>query len=292
MLRSAFRNAAWTAGVVGTLFTASSAMSQEVSQSGSVLTVRGDTDRDDVTIVGTGPGNVTVTNNQGGDSEDYTGVDTVQVDLRTGDDTLSISNLDLSQGGVGLAAPNFGFVNVKLGFGEDEVFVSGTINADALIDGEAESDDIDLSAGVTVVGSLGVYGGLRDDEINLTGVGVGVDLLVDAQGGDDELLFSGLLVNGLASIDLGAGNDYAAGTGATFTDDAQVIAGLGDDTIENSANVYSGSLYVELRGGDDDYSELAANIAGDYSVDGGPGNDNFDDTGTIVGGTRTVNRVE
>lgn len=282
MLHSAFRNAAWTAGVVGTLFTASSAMSQEVSQSGSVLTVIGDTDRDDVTIVGTGPGIVTVTNNQGGDSEDYTGIDTVQVDLRTGDDTLSISNLDL----------NLGFVNVALGFGEDEVFGSGPFNADVLINGEAESDDINLSAGVTVIGSLGVYGGLRDDEIDLTGVGVDVDLFVDAQGGEDEVYFSGLLVSGVASIDLGAGADYAAGTGATFTDDVQMIAGLGDDTIENSTNVYSGSLFVELRGGDDDYSELAANIVGDYSVDGGPGNDNFDDTGTIVGGTRTVNRVE
>ncbi len=259
----------------------SPAISQDYTQSGSTLLITGSTGSDNLSVTGGAAGAVVVTDNENAEVETFSNISRINIDLRGGNDLLSLSNIDL----------NGGLISARLGADNDSVVVTGSLDADVILDGELGDDDVDLSGGVTVLGSLDIYGGIRDDVIDLTGVGVNGDLWIDAQAGDDDLTFDGLAVGGRTRIDLGAGVDFATGAGAVFDDDVVLIAGLGNDDILNSLNTYNGDLTVDLRGGDDDYAELDSFVNGDYRVDGGAGNDDFNDTGTIVLGSRSSTSV-
>jgi hypothetical protein len=256
-------------------------VAQEFTVSGSTLRIRGETDADNLTVTGGLLGEVVVTDGQGNELDTFGDIDRIEIDLRGGGDVLTLVDLALDGG----------FVGVKLGADGDDVFVTGLIDADLILDGEGDADLFDLSGGATITGDLDVYGGLRNDDILLTGAVVNGDLWVDGQAGDEELTVDGLVVDGRSRIDLGVGDDTLLGSGATFTGDVLIIAGLGSDDIFNDANIFDGDLTVELRGGDDDYEEIGSTINGDYDVDGGPGDDDFDDTGTTVVGSRTVESV-
>lgn len=256
-------------------------VAQEFSVSGSTLRIRGEADSDNLTLSGGAIGDVLVTDGDGNEIDAFSGINRIEVDLRGGEDVLTLTDLALDGGSV----------SAKLGADGDDVFVTGLIDADLLLDGEGDADRLDLSGGATITGDLDVSGGLRNDDILLSGAVVNGDLWVDGQAGDEELSFDGLTVDGRTRIDLGPGDDSAIGTGAVFVDDVAIIAGLGNDDVFNTANLYGGNLTVDLGGGADDYEELGATIDGDYDVDGGAGDDDFDDTGTVVAGSRTVTSV-
>jgi large repetitive protein len=256
-------------------------IAQDFSVSGSTLTVKGDTGADNLTFTGGLLGEVVVTDGQGNEIDAFADIDRIEIDLRGGGDLLTLADLALDGG----------FVGVKLGADGDDVFVTGLIDADLILDGEGDADLFDLSGGATITGDLEIYGGLRNDDILLTGVVVNGDLLVDGQAGDEELNFDGLAVDGRTRIDLGVGDDSAVGSGAAFIGDVELIAGLGTDDVFNDANVYDGDLTVSLGGGEDDYEELGSTVNGDYHVNGGAGDDDFDDTGTVVVGSRTTTSV-
>ncbi len=272
-LIAAIASAAFACGNTG--------FAQDFSVSGSTLRIVGDSDDETLVLTGGAPGEVIVTDGNGDEIDAFDGIRQIDIDLRGGEDVLTLSNLALDGG----------FISANVGLAGDAVFVTGLIDADLVLRGGGDADLMDLSGGTIVTGNLDIYGGVRSDDVILTGLVVTGDLWVDTQGGDDELLFDGLTVDGRTRIDLGAGDDDAGGTGATFNDDVVIIAGLGSDDLFNSANVFTGDLFVDLRGGNDDYEELGSTIDGDYDVDGGAGNDSFDDSGTVVLGSRSTKSV-
>jgi len=187
----------------------------------------GDTAGDVIVAGGTDDDGETLINDTA-DPATFTGVTNVVLDLKGGDDTAVVTNLDLS-----------GDLTADLGDGDDQLVINGTAqNADGDDDDGEEIDDdseddaasiitlngnAELVAGaVSIGGDVSVTGGAGSDSVVASSATVAGDVTIDGEDGRDLLSISDATIGGSLTANMGAGDDSVAVVSSDITGDVTV----------------------------------------------------------------------
>ena len=251
------------------------------SQSGSgFLTVNGGSGgnkHDDIELVGLGSGVIDVIDNGSGGSSlgSFSGVTGVAVNLKGGENSLSLDNVDIpnsltiSAGGkddtvsVNNALVVGGFLTIALGKGDNHV------NAD-----HSGVDSISVGSNVNIDTGSG------DDAIGLSVLNSNAHVTIKAGGGDDDVAISGSSsIGNRLIINAGSGNNTVviADTWATV---AQVFSGGGEDNVQIVNTQIADFMDVISGGGVDTVLTDSSTAGNEYRINCGPGVDTLTDGGT------------
>jgi hypothetical protein len=268
---------------------------------GSVLTltgldssVAGDSDQS-LAISGTVAGSVSVTagpntlfQGTAATTLNFTGVRGVVLDLRTGNDVVSLDNLNLAGG-----------VTAMLGPGDDQISFLGSNTIGGAVTINAGAGDLgvtfDTGTGATTIGSLSVIGWGGRDSFGIAGASFtaagSVSLVFSAGGSAVALTPAALTIGGNLNFSAGADDELIAlnSQTATIGGGLAVHAGGGTLTVSLLAETLSigGALAVDTGNGADLTVGVAGGTASVRSValrtGAGDTSTNFDAATTIQG---------
>ncbi len=214
--------------------------------------------RDDVTINMKGGNDVVTVRNLNLDN--YTHNDLV-IDLGTGNDTLVVEQTDVSDD-----------LNVYAGHGHDDIEILEVRTRDTFVTGEYGNDDITIDE-VTTHNTATIAGAENADTIEVRDSVIGNDLVIDGDAGADEVSVDGVDVADNISVDLGSGDDYSAVT-RSDADDIFVYGRTGNDTVYLYYNDVVDQLYASLSTGNDELI-FWGNAVGRHYFNGGTGTDKW-----------------
>ena len=272
-------------------------------EDGGTLFVRGDNRDNAVAIVETDDGRVAVigldsdgspTEVNNGDFEVFDDVERIHVDLRRGDDTLSVGNdvaaleaiaiadsdnldtpgqigdiatTDLDGASVDTDRMELEWLFVQLADGNDEAAI--TVETEQRIHVELGKNNNELVIFDSVVGDdIIIRGGKNIDEVS---VSANVDQVLDVNLGDGSNALEAFGDYG-QSIIIHTGKNADVITVDADTDDDLIIhTGSGNDTVDVSANV-EGVAIINTGSGVDDVS-VAATVGENLEIHTGAGSD-------------------
>ncbi|MEZ6055155.1 MAG: LEPR-XLL domain-containing protein [Planctomycetaceae bacterium] len=180
-------------------------LAASVFQKGSVLMVSGTGAADQIDITGTGLGDVVVDiDNDGRPAFNFSGVESIKINLKGGGDELNVNALQIS-----------GKLEANMGGGNDEVRIfDSSIGSLSIITGGG-ADEVAL-VGLSTTGNVYVNTGGGNDEVDLGSTGngatvgtnnIGGNLEVLTGGGSDEFEIGMNTISGTAVINGGGGRD-------------------------------------------------------------------------------------
>jgi hypothetical protein len=245
---------------------------------GGTLTIEGTETDDIVTItgVGVGTGVYSVTTQQGlqpAQTQTVTGVTNISVNLRAGNDRLTMNNVYL-----------IGSIIVDMESGNDTVTLG---NADVV---STQQDlDVDLGTGndlldgkrIFIAGDQILGGGDGDDDMIFDGFASPFTLGTSAAGsanwtggnGDDTVHVVYAFIVGAWTIDLGAGNDSLNVFGSAASGDVTYFGGAGIDGLTVDTNFFDANQLLD-GGGDGDTIFLANGLGTELAtINGAAGAD-------------------
>lgn len=260
-----------------------SLMVPQVQQDGGTLSIEGTAAADDLFIETVATGDVVITDNDTGDSEEFFDVTRIIIHGRRGNDILTLGELDLDGGRLSVYGDD----------GHDQLLFGGNVFAAVRAFGGGGHDLVDFgSAGLEIDGNVLIEAGAGADDVSAGDTHFLGFLAIDTDAGSDVVEYDLVEVEGYFHLQLGAGHDEAFGSGCLFHWRVHIEGEAGDDWVHHDAdtagNVYETNLQVQMGAGRDLYEEIDGTVDGNFNANGGPGRDSIDVSGTVFNGTRKI----
>lgn len=245
-----------------------------------VLTITGDDSANIAALTSDASGQITLTGtdttiNGGTDPVSFTGVNSVNVRLRGGDDELTVVNGSGATPSIAALTPVdiVRHLHISGGDGLDRITVSANVAGGLGIDGGAGNDVIDV-ADSSAGRSVGVYGGSGDDTITVSNTTVDHSFCVEGGTGNDTITVDTVTGAKEGGISGWSGDDSISVLNSSFRNlgiagwsgidtitlegitarNVGVEAGTGDDTVSMTDVVVTDTLFAHLGDGNDSLS--------------------------------------
>jgi hypothetical protein len=190
----------------------------------------------DVNVTGGGAG---LTDNNG--TVTVTGnVDSINVDLGGGSDSVTMSNISLASG----LAGRIGDITIDTGDGADSVHLSNVDSNNITINADGPSSGL---GGGGIRGLFNQTG--SNDLVTLTNVNADASLTITTGGGADDVALNHVTVTGDGLVTTGAGNDELHSHDGSYQGSFNaVFMGAGNDLLESGGNDFRSAITL-ISGG-------------------------------------------
>ncbi len=244
----------------------------------------------------------------------FIGVRSITVNLRGGDDTLNIHDLERASDYPNMPLAHdlilSGGLTLGMGDGDDTIRFVGqgqrtVIGGDLAIDTGAGDDrievrsfltsvggDVHLVTGsgqdfvfvdhISIAGSLRVDSGTESDKVMFQWATINGNVTVETLSGDDRVTFVWSSIDGSMTVDTGDGEDRVQFSGGSVAADTAINTGSGEDYVKVSRGD-GGSLAIDTGDGDDFATIYKVEINHSLVVDLGRGEDLLTAVDNVVG---------
>jgi hypothetical protein len=245
----AMRRLAVVAGVLGSAATAWPLGDVQVFATDGELAIVGDDSPNEIEVsAGADTGEFVVTGIDGtaingGTSAAVTGVQTIRINMKAGQDSVALLEVDVADK-----------LLVKLGPDRDTfMFDGGRVRGKLRVNGGGKAgDDLIVQGGARIGGRLVLATGNKRDTITVSDVSIGRGLDIRTGAGSDYILVEHAAVDSDTDVDTDSGNDRMELVDVDFEEDLDVDLGDGDDDVRVEDCDFDGEIDADGGDGDDE----------------------------------------